>query len=105
MDVNSAVPGGPQTLHRRRMDESWARARSLAEQQHWLLTAEQAWRAGLSPGQVSWRLSSGEGLWLLRGGFLLHARHYDRPSGQTLWGAGPPAPREGPGPFRRAPPP
>src|SRR4051794_41822904 len=69
------------------MHESWARARSLAEQQHWLLTAEQAWRSGLSPGQVSWRLRSGEWLALMRGVYLLDAGMYDVLPVETRWRA------------------
>jgi hypothetical protein len=69
------------------MDESWARARSVAAKQRWLLTAEQAWWSGLSPGQVSWRLTSGEWLALMRGVYLLDADMYDGLPVATWWRA------------------
>lgn len=68
-------------------DEAWARARTLAERQRWLLTAEQARAAGLLPSQVSGQIRSGAWLPLLRGVYLIDADMFEQLPVQMWWRA------------------
>lgn len=69
------------------MDEAWAQARSLAQRQRWLLTAEQARAAGLTRHQVDTQVETGRWVALRRGVYLLDADMYDAVPEDLWWRA------------------
>jgi hypothetical protein len=67
--------------------DAWARARSIAEGQDWLVTSDQLRRLNLSPSEVGSWLRRGEGCALLRGVYLCDPQMYDEVPEQVWWRA------------------